>query len=69
MVVYASVIDENSPLTKPMQRTAQARFYVEGVLPGAVSEIAAIWAGKVYFHRRDVLCSASSYGMGYKCSR
>jgi hypothetical protein len=56
-------------LTMPMQRTAQARFYVEGVLPVTVSQIGANYAGEAHFYRRGVLCSVSSYGIGYSCSR
>ena len=56
-------------LTKPMQRTAKAAFYLEGVLPATVSQVRANRAGKVVFYRRGVLCSASSYGIGYSCSR
>jgi hypothetical protein len=55
--------------TKPMQRTAQAALYVEGVLPVMVSQIWASYAGKAGFYRRGVLCSAWFYGIGSSCSR
>ena len=39
----------NRHLTKPMQRTAQARVYVVGVLPVAVSRMGVNCADKVDF--------------------
>jgi hypothetical protein len=32
-----------------MQRTAKARFYIEGVLPVEVSQIVANYAGEIHF--------------------
>jgi len=36
-------------LTKPMQRTAKAAFYLEGVLPVELSQIGVNRAGKIGF--------------------
>jgi hypothetical protein len=63
------ILHPTSHPTMPMQRTAQARFYVDGVLPMTVFQIGAYCAGEVQVYRWGVLCSALSYSIGYKCSR
>jgi hypothetical protein len=56
-------------LTRPMQRTAKARFQLEGVLPVVVSQIGVNCADGVYFCWRGVGVGSLSYGKGYSGSR
>jgi hypothetical protein len=57
------------PLTRPMSRTAQARFFAKWCCLLRYLKLQQIVLAKLVFHRRGVLCSVSSYGIGYSCSR
>ena len=55
-------------LTRPMQRTAKARFFVERVLPVVLVQLGVDYAGEVHLCRWGVVYSTLSNGNGSLCS-